>query len=65
MAGHPQQWKQDRSRSSIEAAIAILFLGFFIYCTAPALGAHFAADEMMNMYGYWAPGAWKAGLANL
>src|SRR5260370_3277424 len=48
-----------------EAIVALFILGFFLHFCLHALYVRFAADEMMNMFWYWEPGAWKLVWANL
>ena len=42
-----------------------MIAAFFWAFQGRALKAHFGADELMNMYGYWQPPLWKVLLANL
>jgi uncharacterized membrane protein len=42
-----------------DAAAFLLLLSYFLYCARPALFAHFAADDMMNIAHYWARGWWR------
>ena len=46
-------------------AAAVLLAAFFWAFQGRALKSHFGPDEMMNIYGYWAPPLWKVLLANL
>jgi hypothetical protein len=46
-------------------AAAVLIAAFFWAFQGRALKSHFGPDEMMNIYGYWAPPLWKVLLANL
>jgi hypothetical protein len=46
-------------------AAALLLAAFFWTFQGRALKAHFGADELMNMYGYWQPPLSKVLLANL
>jgi hypothetical protein len=43
----------------------LMILAFFVVFHVKALQAHFGADEMRNLYGYWEPPAWKAAMASL
>lgn len=38
---------------------------YFALLTWPALGMHFAPDDMQNMYRYWSSGVWRMLEANL
>lgn len=38
---------------------------FFLAASWRAVYVHFASDEMMNIYWYWEPGAWKVLCANV
>jgi hypothetical protein len=44
---------------------AVILVSFFIFFHARAVGAYFANDEMMNIFGYWDPPFWKVVLAQL
>src|SRR5262245_38797481 len=43
----------------------LLLLAYFPHFALPALGGGFGEDEMMNLYEYWWPGAFKSIQANI
>jgi len=49
--------------STVAAALAIAV--FFVSYNTRAVDVHFSSDEMMNIYWYWEPGAWKVTWANI
>lgn len=44
----------------LNAACIGLLLAYFLHFALPALRAGFGEDEMMNLYSYWSPGAFKS-----
>ena len=54
------------SRSRVAAAASALAVTtFFVATSWHAVYVHFSSDEMMNIYWYWEPGAWRVILANV
>jgi hypothetical protein len=53
-----------RTRAPSGAALIILLIYFHAYAI-PALRAHFAPDDMMNLAGYWRRGLWRTFADNL
>jgi hypothetical protein len=50
--------------SGLDTVCVGLLLAYFLHFVAPALGAGFGEDEMMNLYLYWLAGAFKSIQAN-
>ena len=48
-----------------DAAATLAVAIFFISVSWRAIYAHFSPDEMMNIYWYWEPGAWRVAWTNL
>jgi len=53
-----------RSRAA-EGAAAVAVAIFFLRVSWRAVYVHLSSDEMMNIYWYWEPGAWKVIWANV
>ena len=54
------------SRSRVAAAASALAVTtFFVATSWHAVYVHFSSDEMMNIYWYWEPGAWRVIWANV
>jgi hypothetical protein len=51
--------------TALNAACVGLLIAYFLHFALPALGGGFGEDEMMNLYQYWSPGAFKSIQANL
>jgi hypothetical protein len=49
----------------LDLACIGLLLAYFLHFALPALAGGFREDEMMNLYEYWRPGAFKSIQANL
>jgi hypothetical protein len=48
---------------AVTAALAVA--GFFLSFSLRAVDVHFSSDEVMNIYWYWEPGAWRVLWANI
>src|SRR3982074_1978102 len=47
------------------AAAALAVAAFFVGMSWHAVYVHLSSDEMMNIYWYWEPGAWKVMWADI
>ena len=55
---------REQNRRSLNVACIGLLLAYFLHFALPALRAGFGEDEMMNLYFYWFPGAFRSIRAN-
>src|SRR5207244_13407788 len=55
---------REQNRRFLNAACIGLLLAYFLHFALPALRAGFGEDEMMNLYFYWFPGAFRSIRAN-
>src|SRR5438067_11822579 len=51
---------REQNRRFLNAACIGLLLAYFLHFALPALRAGFGEDEMMNLYLYWFPGAFRS-----
>src|SRR6266568_2827542 len=51
---------REQHRRLLNAACIGLLLAYFLHFALPALRAGFGEDEMMNLYLYWFPGAFRS-----
>src|SRR5262249_7954191 len=56
---------RQHNLTALNAACVGLLIAYFLHFALPALGGGFGEDEMMNLYLYWLPGAFKSMQANL
>ncbi|HLM98065.1 MAG TPA: hypothetical protein VK335_02215 [Bryobacteraceae bacterium] len=54
-----------RPSRGAEMASVMAVAIFLLYTSWRAVYVHFSSDEMMNIYWYWEPGAWKALCADV
>src|SRR5947208_3037634 len=55
---------REQNRRFLNAACIGLLLAYFLHFALPALRAGFGEDEMMNLYLYWFPGAFRSSREN-
>ena len=56
---------REQNRRFLNAACIGLLLAYFLHFALPARRAGFGEDEMMNLYFYWFPGAFRSIRANV
>jgi hypothetical protein len=56
---------RQHNLTALNAACVGLLIAYFLHFALPALSGGFGEDEMMNLYLYWLPGAFKSMQANL
>jgi hypothetical protein len=51
--------------NAIDVLCVLVLIAYFIHFAVPSLAGGFSEDEMMNIYGYWRPGALEWLWANI